>query len=370
MLCIDGTLSVDGTLSAAGGDGGYRCGGGSGGSIWLRANTIEGTGMILADGGAGGGDGAGGGGGGRIALDPTSNMFDGVIRAQGQPGARGEGRHGTFNFQSDAEADLVIKADIAMPPGTNWVFRSLTVPSNVVLDIQSTLATAPDYSDEEASRLRILRNASVEEGGAVTADGQGYRTGEGEGGGIYRGGAGYGGSGGDGDHLYTEAGGTYGSTNTPDRLGSGGGIGNDGAGSGGGVVMLEVGGTLNVKGTISVHGGDGSYRGGGGSGGGLWLRAASISGDGWIGADGGDGYNGGGGGGGGRIVLDYGRFEAFETHTDLIVEVVNPSTLPETLSFSGEVTAIGGAGYNSGVEGSRMFRYLPIPPMGTLITIR
>ncbi len=370
ILCIVGNMKVDGTLSAAGGNGGYRSGGGSGGSIWLAANTIEGAGMILADGGAGGSDGGGGGGGGRIAFDANNNLFDGMVRAQGQPGARGEGRHGTFNFQFDSEADLVIKADIALPPGTNWVFRSLTVQSNVKFDIQSIPGDAPDYADEEATRLRILGNASFEAGSAVTADGQGYRTGKGEGAGTVRAGAGYGGIGGMGDHAHGVPGGTYGIANVAGRLGSGGGLGHDAAGPGGGVVILEVGKTLNVRGRVSAHGGDAGYRGGGGSGGGLWLRATTIIGDGQIGADGGEGYNGGGGGGGGRIMLDYGWIDGFQTRSDLIVETLNPSTLPETLSFGGVVTTSGGAGHNSGADGSRLFRYLPPPVRGTLFLVR
>lgn len=239
-----------------------------------------------------------------------------------------------------------------------------------MFDIQSIPGTAPDYADEEATRLRILKNASFEAGSAVTADGQGYLTGKGEGAGTLRAGAGYGGSGGTGDHANSVAGATYGLANAARRLGSGGGLGQHAAGSGGGAVIMEVGETLNVRGTVSAHGGGGGYRGGGGSGGGLWLRATSIIGDGQIGADGGEGYDGGGGGGGGRIMLDYGWIGEFEARPDLIIETLNPSTLPETLSFSGDVTTRGGAGHNNGADGSRLFRYLPPPIRGTLFLVR
>ena len=43
-------------------------GGGSGGSIWLTAGALAGTGAIAADGGAGELYDGGGGGGGRIAI--------------------------------------------------------------------------------------------------------------------------------------------------------------------------------------------------------------------------------------------------------------------------------------------------------------
>jgi hypothetical protein len=68
-----GTLTVDGTLSAHGGNANVaRAGGGSGGSVWLKAPVIAGHGMIGADGAngnyAGTTVGGGGGGGGRILL--------------------------------------------------------------------------------------------------------------------------------------------------------------------------------------------------------------------------------------------------------------------------------------------------------------
>lgn len=73
-------LTVDGTLSADGGDWrSVRAGGGSGGSVWLETHTIDGTGYIQALGGAGYhgnvAEGGGGGAGGRIALYYVKNNF-------------------------------------------------------------------------------------------------------------------------------------------------------------------------------------------------------------------------------------------------------------------------------------------------------
>ncbi len=370
FMNVSGTLALSGKLSANGGDGGYRAGGGSGGSVWVKSATIEGDGMLTADGGNGGNEG-GGGGGGRIALDVTENLFGGTIRARGKQGPYNLGRHGTYAFRSDAEADLVIEADIALPPGTNWVFRSLTVRSNAVFEIQSSLGDAPDYANEQGTHILVLKDVMVAKGGALSADGQGYYMGEGEGAGTLRGGAGHGGVGGIGSHASSTAGGIYGTHNAPVRMGSSGGIGREAGGAGGGALILDVRGTLHVDGTLSANGGAGGHRDGGGSGGSLWLTATKITGEGTIRADGGNGYvNEGGGGGGGRVLLAYGQTEAFARRPHAIEEELNPETLPKTLAFHGNVTVHGGIGLNNGEAGSILFQCIPIPPAGTLIFIR
>ena len=64
-LAVGGTLTVDGVISASGNNA-YDAdgGGGSGGSVFLSAANLAGTGSIRADGGNGGSSGSGGGGGG------------------------------------------------------------------------------------------------------------------------------------------------------------------------------------------------------------------------------------------------------------------------------------------------------------------
>jgi len=65
---VSGTLTLEGTISANGQDGvGGEQGGGSGGSLWIETEKLEGNGLVLARGGVGQGAG-GGGGGGRIAI--------------------------------------------------------------------------------------------------------------------------------------------------------------------------------------------------------------------------------------------------------------------------------------------------------------
>ena len=76
QLTVTGTLQVDGTISANGGNGsGTGGGGGSGGSIWLTVGTLSGGGAITANGGSGV-DSVGGGGGGGIHLQfPATTIF-------------------------------------------------------------------------------------------------------------------------------------------------------------------------------------------------------------------------------------------------------------------------------------------------------
>ena len=82
-LNVTGMLTLDGAIYAhgAGGEDQQRDGGGgSGGSIWIEAGNLAGSGLINANGGSGRQTG-GGGGGGRIALDVIHNDFNGSITA-------------------------------------------------------------------------------------------------------------------------------------------------------------------------------------------------------------------------------------------------------------------------------------------------
>jgi hypothetical protein len=133
--------------------------------------------------------------------------------------------------------------------------------------------------------------------------------------------------------------------------------GSDRGGDGGGVVRIDVSGTLTVNGTVSADGGDwsGSY-GGGGSGGSVYLNVNRLQGSaqGQLSATGGKGStsgspDGGGGGGGGRIAVEY-----------------------TSTSFAGAADVSGGIGGNAGqhVGGQGTVVWTPIPPAGTVILLR
>lgn len=70
-------------MSANGDDGTGDCGGGSGGSIYIKTDYFKGAGAMTARGGTGSGNG-GGGGGGRISIHHrVSSDFSGDIVADG-----------------------------------------------------------------------------------------------------------------------------------------------------------------------------------------------------------------------------------------------------------------------------------------------
>ena len=75
MLDVEETLTLNGSVNLSGGDASRR--NGSGGSIWIVAGTLAGSGTILrADGGAGTGGACGGGG--RIAIGSVTSTYTGA----------------------------------------------------------------------------------------------------------------------------------------------------------------------------------------------------------------------------------------------------------------------------------------------------
>ncbi|XP_071918624.1 uncharacterized protein [Coffea arabica] len=79
LLHVKDVLSINGSVTAEGGDGGLEGGGGSGGSIFIRAKKLKGFGIISAAGGRG----WGGGGGGRISLNCYSKQEDVKVTVHG-----------------------------------------------------------------------------------------------------------------------------------------------------------------------------------------------------------------------------------------------------------------------------------------------
>ncbi|KAG8491507.1 hypothetical protein CXB51_014870 [Gossypium anomalum] len=71
-LEVEEAIEVGGSLLANGGDGGVKGGGGSGGSIYIKAHRMTGSGWLSAS----GGNGFAGGGGGRISINVFSRHDD------------------------------------------------------------------------------------------------------------------------------------------------------------------------------------------------------------------------------------------------------------------------------------------------------
>lgn len=351
-LSVNGTLNVDGSISANGRTPGNPSGAGAGGSIFITAGALAGGGTISANGATGGSNTWGGGGGGRIAAYLDSSTYSGVMRAFGgvssssvQP--RGGAGSVYVKMASEDRADVTydaggtaLSADTPVPADLNArdlrvaggarviLAGSQTVHSDLVLAAPSrlqlnglgtsvagnvllsgsgsTLAPAPGVP----SGLAVGGDMTIEVGSVLNANGAGFPGTQGPGAGqnsntgsTGAAGGGYGGRGGNANAF--QGGLPYGSESQPFQMGSGGGsfVGNA-AGAGGGAFQLEVVGTLDVLGTISANGEQPGNPSGAGSGGGLMITAGMVSGSGLITANGGAGGSGSWGpGGGGRIAI-------------------------------------------------------------------
>ena len=136
-----------------------------------------------------------------------------------------------------------------------------------------------------------------------------------------RGGAAHSGTGGRQSTTDSSQKNTYGIVHAPGLLGSGGAGGPNGddstgeiGGKGGGLIRLDVPGTLTVDGPITANGGNGavaSNGAGGGSGGSIYITAGTLTGTQNITANGGNGNVAGGGGGGGRVAVYYNTLSTF-----------------------------------------------------------
>ena len=85
-IVVDGEMSADGQDSPTGG-GRSGCGGGSGGSIWITCDELDGFGSIHVRGGSGSSGVAGGGAGGRIAVHYRDiHNYNGTFSVRGGPG--------------------------------------------------------------------------------------------------------------------------------------------------------------------------------------------------------------------------------------------------------------------------------------------
>jgi hypothetical protein len=353
-LTVTGILTLNGTISANGGEGAaLGSGGGSGGGIEISAGELAGAGSLSVNGGSGEALRGGGGGGGRVAIYSSSNQFAGSVTAYGGAGFVAGGA-GTIFLATNHY--LII--DNGGLIGTNTPLPALE-NLNLILGHGARAAMASSQAEleslligancvltanpEEPQNLSIMVNpgsATIEAGGAISLDGQGNRgtgslgaghtvtvnnitTGGGGGNGGYGGASAFGASGGT----------SLGNINDPDFAGGGGGSGLDFGlgGIGGGNIQLSVAGTLLVNGRVSANGNSGAVEGsGGGAGGSIHIQTPKLTGAGAISVNGGAGQAPyGGGGGGGRV---------------MIASLSN--------QFNGTITAYGGSGATYGGAGT------------------
>jgi len=347
FLTVGNTLQVDGKISVDGVSGAPQSGAGSGGSIQISTITFKGAGTISANGGSA--DAVGGGGaGGRIAVTWRSNSFTGNFTARGGAGAHFGGAGTVFSsgnpaFQNSPPLPPQLVIDNGGIRGSNTLLSTsisgigLVVGSgaSVILGSPqmncSTLTISSNasvgVSGNNLFTVTVAGNATIQPGGAIQLDGEGYAANNGPGLGRNTSNSGSGGGhGGYGSASATTFGGlSYDSISIPEQSGSGGGSSTATGSAGGAAMHLTVNGTLTLNGSITANGIDGVSSGaGGGAGGALWLSAASLSGSGTISANGGDGefFGGGGGGAGGRIAVYF-----------------------SSNQFSGTISADGGQGF-------------------------
>ncbi len=222
-----------------------------------------------------------------------------------------------------AAGDLVVRnagagALTPIPASLSTVSNADVTNAVVLIDhpmmIESNLVVggAGDVSHTAAQAgglvLTVGGDLTIASGGALHADGRGHpsSTGPGEGvDGVAASGGGHGGHGGTTGAFIGGIG--YGSVTNPMTFGSGGGRDTNNAingGAGGGLVKLEIGGTLTVEGRLSSNGANGpGADAGGGAGGSLNITSGGLAGSGAIRANGGTLAGSGAGGGGGRIAI-------------------------------------------------------------------
>ena len=202
-----------------------------------------------------------------------------------------------------------------------YTIGNITIASGATLLLHNIDDEDEDYEDDIPVEL-VANNITVQDGGIINLDGEGYEIttdiGNGPGGGlassesIYAVGGSHGGKAGENPDGMASAE-TYGNIETPVTMGSAGGTDdpfNEG-GNGGGALHLIVNNLLDISGKISADGEAVEFStyvnrkatGGGGAGGSLWIEAGEIDGDGSITAKGGDGDDSSGGGGGRLSIL-------------------------------------------------------------------
>jgi len=320
ILEISDTLEILGIISANGERGRYlkekvlcpATNGGDGGSIYIMADIIKGSGKIETNGGdvdRTGNPGAGG----QIALYYNQNQFMGEITAFS--GINNDtvyrtGNTGTVYF-SNSQDKLVIKNQFSN--GSFELKQSL-----IGLDeLEFSTTSINDFSTTtliEASNLlinnsqflnkpkKILNFMIANDFNVLNSQDEGPGCGLAD-----HSGASYGGIGGKNSTSSV-----YGSTIKPTDFGSGAkSISSSGrpGGAGAGKIFIQIANNFQLDGEIRANGEDGKLKTGGGpamgggSGGSVYIIAGEIVGKGAIQANGGNAHSPAGAGGGGRIAV-------------------------------------------------------------------
>lgn len=161
-LNVTGSIELSGSLLANGGDSGVKGGGGSGGSIYIKAHKMTGNGRVSAS----GGNGFAGGGGGRVSIKVFSRHDDQEFlvhggRSFGCP--KNSGAAGTFY---DAVPRRLVINNYNLSTETNTLlleFPNQPLWTNVYIQNQAK-ATVPLLW----SRVQVQGQLSLSSGAALT----------------------------------------------------------------------------------------------------------------------------------------------------------------------------------------------------------
>ncbi len=148
-----GVLTLDGTISAVGGNGIYNGsynggGGGAGGSILIRAGTLSGGGTISANGGRGA-IGGGGGAGGRVAVYYGANggfSLDSVTADAGSAqGAGSAGATGTTfivdRYTDDGAGTVTVTSGFDFPASGDYIRSGYDISDGAYLRCSESMST-------------------------------------------------------------------------------------------------------------------------------------------------------------------------------------------------------------------------------------
>ncbi|MFC1639114.1 hypothetical protein ACFL26_02495, partial [Patescibacteria group bacterium] len=178
-IIVSGTFSNNGEVTADSTNASLGGAGSAGGSIWIDANTITGTGTLTANGGVGA-DNGGSGGGGRIAVeyitDSSSNWSYEAHSALGGGGTYQtlQGAAGTIWLsQNGANGDLIVEnANLTNPQYTEVTgtatFDNISVDSGALLrfpsgsDVSVNTGGIIDGEGTDDGTLRVVSGATLD----------------------------------------------------------------------------------------------------------------------------------------------------------------------------------------------------------------
>lgn len=335
-LIVDDTLTLNGVIEANGTGGGDRSAGAAGGSLWIEAHQLAGSGSLHADAGpsvAGNASQTGASGGGRIAVYCDDILgFSGVESTTAAPGdARAEAGSILFLDRNGNASPTRLYCNLSIDENTTYSADELTLQPGShltlggasTLDVAGTLRLTPGSMITVRARDRLaLDNGSwagtgatiradhviVPAGASISADGQGYGDRQGPGSSVTAPGTDLVGASHGGLGTYAGNHTLYGSPLEPTALGSAGDWIWNGGGVGGGAIRL-IAHTLTLDGEISADGTSGGPRSAGATGGSLWITVSKLEGSGRLSADAGlsnkDNASHTGASSGGRIAVYY-----------------------------------------------------------------